>query len=966
MAKVSYVRICLGLLLLLLLADTSFSQTAGRPSLHGTVSDPSGARIPGATVVLHGRGGDQTTTTDPSGQYSFTAISNGKYQVQISAPDFKIENRNDVVIAGNSVLDVQLQLDVTTQSITVQDTVSSVSLDPDSNASALVVDKAQLDTLSDDPDELAAQLQALAGAGAGPNPPQILTDGFTSGVPPKSSIREIRVNSNPFSAEYDQPGFGRIEILTKPGSDVLHGQFSTQFNNEHLNSRSALYQSALPAYKNLLLNGNLGGPIRKDKASFIVDFNRRDITENSFVLATDLGNGLIPRTVNQAVLTPQTFTEVAPRLDIAFTPSQTLIVRYDGTRSRNDNLGIGGTTLGEAAYNRRNTNHTLQLTETALLGAKLVNETRFQFNRSTSVNFGAGSAPSLVVQDAFTGGSARAGNSSNIRNSWELSNMSILSRGKHTIKWGTRLRQSFNNDTSFNNFNGTFTFYGGTGPALDANGRPTPGTSVDLTGLQVYQRTLLLQQQGYTSSYIRSVGGGASLFSLATGIALTEVRQFDLGLYLNDDWKIRPNFTLSYGLRYEMQTNIADHNDWSPRVGFAWGIDGKGNTPAKTVLRAGTGIFYYRVWDGTTLNAIRYNGITQQSFLLTNPDFFPNIPSSSSLQSSLQPQTIQLVASNEHAGEGYFMNFGLERQVTKAFKLSINYYGFRGRHFTRTRDVNAKMANGLFPYGDSTVRMSSESSASLDQHGINFNPTLNYKKVSLFGNFSINYSYGDLEGLAADPYNLRAEWGRAFGDVRYWANFGPTFPLPLKIMVNDNILYRSGSAYNITTGLPDPSGDGNAVQRPALINLPAASCTGSLQRYVSEFGCFDLSPAPGTATIARNFARGPSNLNMLLRVSRTWGFVTKEGSGGPAAASSPSGPGMPPPPPGPGGVTPKKYNVTLSVSAINPLNHPNFGNPNGNLSSPFFGKSQYLQGTFFGPGNGTYNRKVTMQLQLAF
>src|SRR5215470_15920767 len=117
MAKVSHVRICLGLLLLLLVATTSFSQTPGRPSLHGTVSDPSGARIPGATVVLHGPQGDQTTTTDPSGQYSFTAISNGKYQIQISAPDFKMENRNDVEIAGGSVLDVQLQLDVTTQSI---------------------------------------------------------------------------------------------------------------------------------------------------------------------------------------------------------------------------------------------------------------------------------------------------------------------------------------------------------------------------------------------------------------------------------------------------------------------------------------------------------------------------------------------------------------------------------------------------------------------------------------------------------------------------------------------------------------------------------------------------------------------------------------------------------------------------------------------------------------------------------
>jgi hypothetical protein len=914
--------------------------------------------------VVHSSAGEQTKTSDPTGQYSFTGLTAGKYEVKISAPDFKLVDRKDFEISRNTLLDVQLELDVTGQVITVQDTTAPVTLDADSNASAVVLEKSELDTLSDDPDELAAQLQALAGAGSGPAGGQILTDGFTGTVPPKSSIREIRINSNPFSGEYDQPGFGRIEILTKPGSDVLHGQFSTQFNNEHFNSRSALYNSPLPPYKNLLFNGSLGGPIRKDKSSFIVDFNHRDITENAFILATSLSSGLVPQAINQAVLTPQSFWEVAPRLDVAISPSQTLIVRYDGTRSRNDNLGIGGTTLPEAAYNRRNTGHTLQFTETALLGAKLVNETRFQFTRFTSVNFGAGFAPSVVVQDAFTGGSARAGNSSNIRDAWELSNMSILNKGQHTIKWGGRLRQSYNNDTSVNNFNGTFTFYGGSGPALDSSGQVIPGTSVDLTGLQVYQRNLLLQQLGFPSSYIRTVGGGASLFSVAAGTPLTRVPQFDLGVYVNDDWKIRPSFTLNYGLRYEMQTNIADHADWAPRMGFAWGIDGKGNTPAKTVLRAGSGIFYYRVGDFTTLNAIRYNGVTQQSFLLSNPDFFPTLPSLSTLQSGLQPQTIQLVAPNEHAGRGYFTNLGVERQLTKALKLSVNYYGFHGVHFTRGRDVNAMLTNGLFPYGDRTVRIMSESSASLNQQGINFNPTLNYKKVSLFGNFSINFSKGDLEGPAADPYNLRAEWGPAFGDVRYRVNFGPTFPLPLKVMINSNIIYWSAAAYNITTGLPDPSGDGSAVQRPALLNIPAGSCTGLAQRYVAQFGCFDLSPAYGSPTISRNFGRGPSNFNMLLRVSRTWGFVNKEAAGAPAAGPVPSGPGMPPPPIA-SNATPKKYNVTFSVSAINPLNHANLGNPNGNLSSPFFGQSQYLQGTF-GPGNGTYNRKVTMQMQLAF
>src|SRR5262249_19817470 len=163
-----------------------------------------------------------------------------------------------------------------------------------------------------------------------------------------------------------------------------------------------------------------------------------------------------------------------------------------------------------------------------------------------------------------------------------------------------------------------------------------------ITGLQVYQRTLVLQHQGFTPKQIQDAGGGASLFSLNTGTPLTRVTQVDLGAFFNDDWKIRPNFTLSYGMRYEMQTNIADKNNWGPRIGIAWGIDGKGTTPAKTVLRVGGGSFYQRIGDFTKLNAIRYNGVTQQSYLLTNPDFFPNIPTAATLAGSLQPQTLQL------------------------------------------------------------------------------------------------------------------------------------------------------------------------------------------------------------------------------------------------------------------------------------------------------------------------------------
>jgi hypothetical protein len=303
-----------------------------------------------------------------------------------------------------------------------------------------------------------------------------------------------------------------------------------------------------------------------------------------------------------------------------------------------------------------------------------------------------------------------------------------------------------------------------------------------------------------------------------------------------------------------------------------------------------------------------------------------------------------------------FGSVGMDRQINKYLRFSVTYNKLRAVHFQRTRDINARLpGTDLFPYGDSTVRMLQETSGLANQQQLVINPTLNYKKISLFGSYVWSATRADFDSLPADHYNLRAEWARAF-DIPQRLNIGPTFPLPfkpLKVIANVLYLYSSGPVYNITTGLPDPSGDGSAVQRPALLNVSSATCTGATFKYVPQFGCFDLSPAPGTPTISRNFGRGPSSSNMTVRLSRTWDFGKKEA---PAAHT---------PAPAAGPANPMKYHVTLSMYAINPLNHPNFGPPNGNLTSPFFGKPLSLQGSF-SPGNAIYNRKVTMQLQLSF
>lgn len=980
------------LVVCLLLSSLSAQTTAG--SLSGTITDPSGASVPGALVQLRGNGPEQRVYADQEGRYTFPVLRPGKYQVRVIAKGFTVNQQKDVAVSGAGTLDVQLVIRGEAQVINVEDEANAVNTEAGSNGSALVLREKELAALSDDPDELEQQLQAMAGPSTGPNGGQIYIDGFTGGrLPAKSSIREIRVNSNPYSSEYDRPGFGRIEILTKPGTDKIRGQAFFQFNDQYLNSRSPiLTQSTRPPYEQKFFGFNVSGPIVKQKASFTFDLERRAIDENALILATTLDSGFNTQSINQSVLTPQTRTTFSPRVDFALTPLNTLSIRYQNARSAQENEGVGDFGLLSKAYNQTDSENVLQVTETAVLNAKAINETRFQYMRSNLSRIGDNSLPAISVQGAFDGGGAQVGNSGTISNRFELTNITTYTRNTHVFKWGARIRHSAIDDTSVNNFGGTYIFFGGTGPALDANNQPIAGTSLDFTALERYRRTLLFQAQGLSAAAIRQLGGGASQFTLSAGQPTSTVGQWDAGIFLNDDWRIRQNLTLSYGLRYETQTNIGDRANIAPRVGLAWGI-GKQGQPVKTVLRAGFGTFFDRISDTQTLQARRFNGLTQQSYFLINPDTFPVIPPLTSLSASQQPQRLQVLDTGIDSPRNYQASVGVERQVNKYAKVTVQYVHSRGNHLQRTRNINAPI-NGVYPFGDAQLRILTESSGLSTTNQMIVSPNINYKKLFLFGFYSLSYGKSNAEGNPADPYNLSAEWGpSSFADVRHRFLVGTSIPLPLKFSLSPFLFTAGGTPYNVTIGR-DLNGDGFTSERPSLVTgIDAAACRGGTLTYAAGFGCFNLNPAPGTS-IGRNLGRGPNNVNLNLRLGRSWAFG-KKGESGPADGSGmppgigglrgpegggrgPGGPGGGGPPGGggrgpggPGGMfggsnSGKKYNLSLSISARNVINRANYAPPSGDLSSPFFGVSRSLAG--FGPfgATSTYNRKIDLQLRLTF
>ena len=504
---------------LLLLTGWSFGQTPSG-TLRGKVTDPSGAVIPQATVTATAPGGQKaTTTTDGQGAYELKGLSPGSYTVGTSAKGFAVSTEPNVVISAGQVqqFDIALEILVQQEKVEVQAEGATVSVSPTENASSLVIKGKDLDALSDDPDELQQELDALAGPSAGPNGGQIYIDGFTAGqLPPKSSIREIRINQNPFSAEYDKLGYGRIEIFTKPGTDKFHGQLMLDGNASAFNALSPFTEDQ-PPFHSELYSGSIGGPLSK-KASFFFNVEGRQINDSNIVSATILGPNLEPTPFSQAVPNPRTRINISPRVDFQLTPSNTLTVRYQYFRNSEDNEGVGQFSLPSQAYDSLSSEQTLQISDTQILSTNVVNETRFQYihnhNDQTVHDF----SPTISVLGAFTGGGNQLGNLGDKEKHYELQNYTSIAHGNHLIKFGGRLRAVTDSNESMGGFNGVFTFSSLTAYQTDPRG----GTAC------VAPLAAMLPGPPKPSQLAAC---GASQLSITTGQPLSEVTLVDASLY---------------------------------------------------------------------------------------------------------------------------------------------------------------------------------------------------------------------------------------------------------------------------------------------------------------------------------------------------------------------------------------------------------------------------------------------------
>ena len=945
--------------LCLLLAGTIWGQQS-TGSLRGTVVDESGAVIPGANVeVLHGQRVVRRAEADGLGNFSVTDLDAGEYSVHVAANGFQeFQSAPQRVPAGSTVpVVVTLQILTAMEQVTVtSDQARAIGLEPTDNADAVVLRGADLDALPDDSEELLADLRALAGPPVGSGGTQVNLDGFSSShLPPKNAIREVRINQDPFSAQYDHVGFGRVEIFTRPGTQRIHGTAQFKMSDAVLNSRNP-FSPIKPPYQAKLVTGDLGGPLSKHSA-FFLNFEGRWATDNEVVNATILNPSLNITPLTQAVLMPDNERSAGGRIDYQLTEKHSLTGRYEWDQSRQANAGIGGFTLPSRAYGTTYTAHTFQLTEDAVLSNTALNQTRFQFVRSNLGQQAASFAPTIRILDAFTSGGAEVGNSQHTEDLLELQNSTTKTWGNHTLTFGGRFHRDAINDRSPGNFGGTFVFSGGLAPELNSSNQIVLGPNgsplmISLSSIQRYQRAQLLLQAELSPADVAALGGGASQFSIAAGQPVSMLAQSEVGLFVQDSWHVAPTLTLNAGLRWEGQNDIHDWKDFAPRVGLAWMPGGK---EGKTVIRMGAGIFYDRFPAAEVLQTLRFDGQTQREYVLSNPVFYPQLPSIASLEAMGLPQTIRSLSPNLRAPYLIEASVGVEREMPLRMLISLNYIGTWGRHQLVSENITANSSTAA------DINYQYASVGVLNQNQFIASAHRPFRGgFELFGRYQYNHAFGNTDGVntfPANQFNLQADYGRAVTDVRHTLVLGGSMLGPFRTTLSPFLVVRSGAPFNITTG-HDNNGDTLFTDRPAFATSPNQPGV-----VVTPYGVFNPNPASGSVLIPRNYGQGPGFAILNLRLSRTFGFGAMGGEESskrvvPAVAggrlfAAPS--------------TDHRYNLTVGIIVRNLLNSTNPGAPVGNLSSPYFGRSNWLASTA-GPGDVAFgnNRRVQFQLRFDF
>jgi hypothetical protein len=815
---------------------------SARFSISGMVQDQAGAAIVGARIELGAPNipGIQSTTTDQAGQFEFMRIAAGKYPLRVSSQGFE-STTLDVTVGSQAPAPLQVVMAVASlrQETTVTSEPAKISTEATDNKDTVGLTEQSLSNLPVfDQDYVGAMSRFLDPGSVGTNGVTLVVNGMevnNLGVSP-SAIKEIKINQDPYSAEYQRPGRGRIEVTTKPGSPEYHGTLNFIFRDAHLNARDP-FALTRPPEQRRIYEGYLSGPIRSSKkTSFLFSVSRKEEDLQSVVVAEGPAGA-----IRANVPAPSRTLLLSGQVSHTVSDTNTFSIRESLLVESVNNQNVGGTTLAEAGVNSRNMEQEITFSQQTVLSPKLVNNFRLLLGVESQSAESVTRNRRIVVLDAFTGGGAQA---DYLRTEYHAQLMEVLSysTGKHLIKGGINVpdlsRRGFDN-----NINSAGTFY---------------------------FSTLADYAQGRPFSFVLQQGNGHIVFL-----------EKAIGLFAQDEYHLRKNLMLSFGLRYDWQNYFHDNNNFAPRFSFAYA---PGNSQ-KTVFRGGAGIFNDRSGARPIQDILLFNGSRLRQYVILNPAYPDPLAANGTL--TAQPVSVTRLAPNINIPYTIQYSFSMERQLQKTTTLAITYLGARGVDQFRSRDINAPLPPNYSARPDSSIGVLRE----IESQGRRLTNAL---EITLRGNvtrffngmtqYRLASAHDNTSGITYFPpnaYDLSGEWGRSDFDRRHRFELLGTINPGKLFNLGVSVSLYSGQPYTLTTGL-DQFHTGTANARPA--------------------------------GVPRNSLQGPAYADLDLRWSRD--FSVRKGK--------------------------KKdegVKATVAVDAFNVLNEVNYSSFIGNLSSPFFGQA---------------------------
>ena len=890
-------RIAWVVLAVVLLCSSSLpalAQAAREARLIVTVVDQTGAVIPNAAVSVIGlEEATRKATIAPvkssdKGIATFEHLVPGRYSAQGEFPGFEMGLVRDIRLkAGDNKHVCVLPLAKFTEDVTVGRDKQTAGSDR-AAAFGTALTREQMEALSEDPDEMARQLQSLAGPDA-----TIRVDSFEGQqLPPKAQIKAIHITRDAFAAE-NHSAYGLfIDIITQPGIGPLRGQARFNFYDSALDGRNPTIPQRGPA-QNRSLSLNVGGTLIKDKSSFSLSVSGTNSyrTPNLTQSATD---GAV-QALNLDLRTTYNYLSIYGNLDYALTKDQTLRLSVNRWSMTNGNQGVGTLDQPERAYSSDFTSYNVRVQEAGPIGRRFFINTRFSLNWSDSVSHSATEVLATMVNGYYNYGGAQMKGGRYTRTFTLMSDLDYV-RGRHSVRGGVQFDGGRYRSDAMSNYLGTYTF---------------------------------LSKDDYL--------GGAMPIGYRRVIGDPTVAYWNLqaGLYVQDDIRVAKGLTLTPGVRFEAQT----HLDAPPTVGPRFGITWSPFKAGKTTLRASLGYFYDWLSSGTYEQTIRMDGLHQRDLSLSRNPYDPNdqtiitYPDPGPL--SALPSNRYLLGPDARMARTFRMSAGVDQQLGKVVRIGANYFDQRMNGLLAGVNLNAPVDRAYpdpawknvieaDPIGRShtqSVSINTQLNFSPTSAGSTFGgsglsgknePKFRWRRgLSVYTYYTLGRSQNNTDGAftPSPTGTFDTEWAYSSGDVRHRVSTAIYSGALKNLNASFYLSANSGRPYNYTTGV-DANGDGIYNERPDGVG-----------RNVFRSGWQYYSSAYLTYTI------GVGKRTVPLPPG-----ITLTSSGGGLSLNTFAQPDAP------------RYRVTFNVSIDNLTNHQNYVSYVGVSGSPFFMKPTSLEG----------------------